>query len=79
METLGTIILWIVLIPVIIGAGLYLIRSVFAGILCAVVAVSDNEPSNRLGAIGGLIICAIIGICAFAFAKSDILGNSRIP
>ena len=42
METLGTIILWIVLIPVIIGAGLYLIRSVFAGILCAIVAVSDN-------------------------------------
>ena len=77
METLGTIILWIVLIPVIIGAGLYLIRSVFTGILCAVVAVSDDEPSNRLGAVDGLIVCAIIGICAFV--KSDILGNSRIP
>ena len=44
---------------------------------CAVVALSDDEPSNRLGAVGGLIVCAIIGICAFA--KSDILGNSIIP
>ena len=48
METLGTIILWIVLIPVIIGAGLYLIRSVFAGILCAVVAVSDEIDLAQL-------------------------------
>ena len=70
METLGTIILWIVLIPIIIGAGLYLIRSVFAGILCAVVAVADDEPSNKLGAIGGLIVCVIISVCAFALLKA---------
>ena len=38
--------------------------------------MSDDEPSNRLGAVGGFIVCAIIGICAFV--KSDILGNSRI-
>ena len=60
METLGTIILWIVLIPVIIGAGLYLIRSVFAGILCAVVAVSDDEPSNRLGAECPYLLLALL-------------------
>ena len=70
METLGTILLWIVLIPVIIGAGLYLIRSVFAGILCTAVAISDDEPGNRLGAIGGLIVCIIIGVCAFALLKA---------
>ena len=25
---------------------------------------------NRLGAVGGLIVCAIIGICAFALLKA---------
>lgn len=70
METLGTIILWIVLIPIIIGAGLYIIRSVFVGVICAAEAVSDNEPSNRLGTIGGLIVCIIIGVCAFALLKA---------
>lgn len=70
METLGTILLWIVLIPVIISAGLYLIKSVAFGIIFAVAAATDDEPDARLGAVGLLIVCIIIGVCAFALLKA---------